>query len=119
MNNEMPSEVPPTELSDEAVNASFQQGGPVEEESEEKSSDGAYWWFVNLFDPAASRVHLEEVGNLSRDNYDKFAEALADQDRRKLMDIQTSGIKNGDDKNFIETMARGFSSSVESKSGQE
>lgn len=79
---------------------------------QEETGDGAYWWFVNLFDPVSGRNHLEEIQNIAIENYDNFVAELSDEDKKRLEEIRTIGVKEIDDQKFIKLLAEGFSEFV-------
>ncbi len=92
-------------------------GLSLEEENQEpESRDGAYWWFVNLFDPGSARVHLEEMENIPAEKYDGFVATLNKEDNRKIQEIRSYGIRSGDDKQYIQVLAQGFSEFMKNNS---
>jgi len=91
------------------MNNEFQPEVETEEISkEQETNDGAKWWFVNLFDNASARTHQETMPNLSTEVFDGFLNTLNENDRKKLEEIRTRGVLQGDDKDFVNLMGEGF-----------
>lgn len=98
-----PGEMAPEETTPEEL---------TQENTPEASQDGAYWWFVNLYDPTIARPHVDEIKEFSPKDYDAFVGELNDRDRENLQRIKDSGLKNSDDKQLIELLSQGFSEYV-------
>jgi len=86
------------------------EGGPIspgEMESENpKEKPPGYWSFIELFDPAEARTHLDEVMPIK--DFDAFFDSLDKDGQETLRRFREKGIQGAMDKKLLNLLAEQY-----------